>query len=60
MCNQRNCNRDVKLKSSLFRPPLIELKNGSLSKHPIKNANFFGFALYQIINRCEYHIYLLI
>ena len=58
MYNQRNCNCDAELKSSLFQPPLIKLKNGSLSKHPINDANFFFvFALYQIINSCEYHIY---
>ena len=46
MCNYRNCNCDVELKPScLFQPPLNKLGNGSLSKHPIKNANiFFVFA----------------
>ena len=42
MCNQRNCNRNVELKPNLFRSPLIKLKNRSLlSKHPIKDADFF-------------------
>ena len=43
---------DVELKSSLFQAPPIKLENGSLSKHPSKDANFFVFTLYQIINSC--------
>ena len=45
MCSLRNCNCDVELKLSLFQPSLIKLKNGSLSKHPIKDANFFCFCV---------------
>ena len=39
-------NCDVELKSNLFRPQMIKLKNGSLSKHPIKDTNFFLFLRY--------------
>ena len=45
MYYQRNCNCEAELKPSLSQS-LITRENGSLSKHPIKDANFFLFLRY--------------